>query len=174
MKRINEFTFIDFQKEFHSEKACEDYLFKTRYPNGYECPRCGHQHYYLTRTRKLNLYECKECRYQTTVTAGTILERTRTDLRKWFWAIYLLSQDKRGVSALLLQKQIGVCYTTAWTMLHKIRKAMTYQNSKYSLAGLVELDDSYFGSSSKGGKRGRGTAKTKVVAGISLDQKDRP
>jgi hypothetical protein len=86
----------------------------------------------------------------------------RTPLVKWFWAIYLASRDKRGISALRLKGELGVCYTTAWTMLHKIRKAMGERDAKYRLAGLVEVDDSYFG----GPKNGEGRKSGRLLRGI--------
>jgi transposase-like protein len=99
---------------------------------------------------------------------------THTPLVKWFWAIYLASRDKRGISALRLKGELAVCYTTAWTMLHKIRKAMGERDAKYQLAGLVEVDDSYFGGPKSGGKRGRGTEKRQVIVGVSLSGKKQP
>jgi len=145
-----------------------------RWPNGFQCPRCAHERAYKIRTRKFPLYECCQCNYQTTVLVGTIFEKTRTDLRKWFWAIYLVAHDKRGVSARLIADEVGVRYVTAWTMLHKIRNAMERRDSSYQLGGIVELDDSFFGGPTSGNKRGRGTEKSKVLVGLSLDDQGRP
>lgn len=167
-------SLISFQKHFSSEAACHDHLFSLKWTNGYCCERCGHDAYFETKTRKHKLYECKKCRYQATVTVGTVLEKTRTDLRKWFLAIYLISHDKRGVSATKLSEDLEVSYKTAWLMLHKIRNAMKKRDASYRLAGLVELDDAYFGAPSEGGKRGRGTDKTKVLVGLSLNKKGHP
>jgi len=83
--------------------------------------------------------------HQETVTAGTILENTRTPLRKWFLAIYPAAQDKRGVSATLIAREVEVAYGTAWLILHKIRHGMTERDSLYTLEGFVEMDDTYFG-----------------------------
>lgn len=69
-----------FQRQFSTEKACEDYLFQIKWPNGYKCKKCGHIHFYKTSTRKLDIYECKACRYQSTVTVDTIFDKTRTPL----------------------------------------------------------------------------------------------
>lgn len=85
------------------------------------------------------------------------MEKTRTDLTKWFLAIYLIAHDKRGVSATRLSEELEVTYKTAWLMLHKIRQAMRKRDAEYTLAGIVELDDAFFGAPSEGGKRGRGT-----------------
>jgi len=93
------------------------------------------------------------------------MHRTRTPLVKWFWAIFLVSTDKRGLSALALSRKINIGLKCAWTMLHKIRKAMEVRDSGYQLAGLIQVDDAFFkGGVNKGGdKRGRGTSKVPVI-----------
>ena len=83
MEKYNTMTLYQFQKQFSSDVTCEDYLFHLKWPNGYKCEKCGHEHCYITETRKLNIYECRKCRYQSTVTVGTIFEKTRTPLTKW-------------------------------------------------------------------------------------------
>ncbi len=165
---------LQFQNQFSTEEACQAHLFNMKWPNGFHCERCQHDQFFQTTTRKLTLYECKKCRYQATVTVGTIFERTRTDLRKWFWAIYFIAHDKRGVSATLLVEELSVTYKTAWLMLHKIRSAMGERDSQYTLAGIVELDDAFFGAPTEGGKRGRGTLQTKVLVGLSLNNQGHP
>jgi transposase-like protein len=102
------------------------------------------------------------------------MEKTRTDLTKWFLAIYLVAHDKRGVSATMLSEELDITYKTAWLLLHKIRKAMGERDAQYTLAGIVELDDAFFGAPTEGGKRGRGTEKTKVLIGLSLNEKGHP
>lgn len=141
MPKQETMSLIQFQKQFATEKACHDHLFSMKWPEGYRCPRCGHDQYFQTNSRKLTLYECKQCRYQATVTVGTVMEKTRTDLRKWFWAIFLVAHDKRGVSASMLSIELEITYKTAWLMLHKIRKAMGERDTRYTLAGIVELDE---------------------------------
>lgn len=167
-------TLFEFQYKYDTEEACHKHLFKMKWPNGFVCPKCGHDRAYEIKTRKLPLYECSQCKHQTTVLVGTVFEKTRTSLRKWFWAIFLVAQDKRGVSARLISEQLGVCYVTAWTMLHKIRKAMAQRDAGYQLGGIVELDESFFGAPTVGGKRGRGTEKTQVLVGLSLNLKGQP
>ena len=103
------------------------------------------------------------------------MHKTRTPLLAWFWAIYLMAHDKRGYSALSLKKAIGVSYETAWSMFHKIRSAMADRDANYKLAGLVKLDDAYFGGPSDGSDNsGRGTEKTPVMIAVSVDENDRP
>ena len=90
--------------------------------------------------------KCKNCSYQVSVTAGTIFHKTRTPLRTWFWMIYLLSQNKSGYSVNGLQKFLNIhLYKTAWLMAQKIRKALADREAQYRLAGIIEMDDSYFG-----------------------------
>lgn len=165
-KPYQEISLLEFQKKYQIEEDCEKKLFELRWAQGFVCPSGGHQEYYRVTQRKL--YQCKRCRHQTSLTAGTIMHNTRTSLLLWFWAIYLVSTDKRGVSALSLSKKLGLSYWKAWTMLHKIRHAMKNRDAAYQLAGIVEIDDSFFGSSIRGrSKRGRGTSKTAVIVEAS-------
>lgn len=174
MAKYQSMNLLSFQQYFSTEEACQNHLFDLKWPDGYSCEKCGHNHYFTTKTRRLKLYECKRCRYQTTVTAHTVMAQSRTRLVKWFLAIYLIAHDKRGISAARLADEIAVTYKTAWLMLHKIRKAMKQRDDDYTLAGIVELDDAFFGAPSEGGKRGRGTSKTKVLVGLSLNAKGHP
>lgn len=97
---------ITFQRRFGSEEACRKRLFELRWPEGFRCPRCGCQDaYYL---EKRSLYQCIDCKFQTSLTAGTVMHRTRTPLVKWFWAIYLVATDKRGLSALALSRKVDL------------------------------------------------------------------
>ena len=167
-------SLIQFVSQFSSERTCESHLFLMKWPQGYRCLKCEHDHHYEIKTRRLILYECKACGYQTTVTVGTVMEKSRTLLNKWFLAIFLAAHDKRGVSATLIAREVEVSYKTAWLMLHKIREAMANREAEYQLAGIVEMDESYFGAPTEGGKRGRGTEKAKVIVGLSLNKKGHP
>ncbi|MBF0344300.1 MAG: transposase [Nitrospirae bacterium] len=97
-KQYEEIDLIDFQKKYSTEEACQKRLFELRWPSGFVCPKCNHTEY--INLLKRELYECKKCGYQASVTAGTVMYKTRTPLVKRFWAIYLISTDKRGISAL--------------------------------------------------------------------------
>jgi len=171
-KRKHDLSVIQFQQLFNNEKSCRDYLFKLKWPQGFICPKCGNTRYYLVKKRLL--CQCAECKTQTSVTAGTILHRTHLTLQKWFWAIYLISRDKRGCSALLLKNMINVSYPTAWLMFQKIRTAMALKEKDYILTGIVVLDDAYFGGATQGQKRGRGTEKSKVLVAVSLNKLNHP
>ncbi len=161
--------FFQFQKRFATEPRCRAYLLKQRWPDGFICPRCHHNYGYFIEGRAS--FQCQRCRYQASVTAGTIFHKTKTPLRKWFWMIYFLSQNKTGYSVLALQKLLNIKqYRTAWLMAHKIRKALADRDSQYKLAGIIEMDDAYFGERQVSGKRGRGAEKkTKVIVSVKLD-----
>ncbi len=164
MSNYSEISFFEFQERFLTEDDCFQYLKKLRWPDGFNCPQCGHTEAYFMKRRKV--FQCKNCRHQTSVTVNTIFHRTHVPLRKWFWAIFLVGTDKRGCSAKRLEKLIGVHYATAWLMIHKIRRAMKDRDALYKLSNFIEMDDSYFGGSVSG-KRGRGAAnKSAVVVAV--------
>ncbi len=138
----------EFQRQFDTEEACQDYLAASRWPEGFACSRCGHTRAY--RLVKHRRWQCAACRYQVSLTAGTILHRTKTPLTVWFWAVYLSVTDKRGISALLLQRQLGLRrYETAWMLLHKLRRAMV-NAVREPLRGDVEIDDTWVGGPQPG------------------------
>ena len=157
-------SLLQFQKKFGTEKACQKQLFRLRWPEGFKCPHCGHAKAYFHSTRQL--YQCQSCGYQASLTAGTVFHKTRTPLTKWFWMIWLMRQ-KSGISMKSLQRMLEIkTYKTVWTMGHKIRKALADRDANYKLAGLIRMDDTYFGAP-KPGKRGRGAAgKAKVVVAV--------
>jgi hypothetical protein len=116
--------------------------------------------------------QCRVCGYQGSVTAGTIFHKTRTPLRDWFWAIYRMSQGKKGISARQLSKEIGVGYPTARLMQHEIRQAMADREQGRHLRGLVEMDEGYVGGAEKGsGRTGRG-AQTKSLVAVAVEHRD--
>ena len=137
-----------FQRQFADEEACEQYLEACRWPDGFHCPRCGHGRAYpLGGWRRR---ECAACRYQVSLTAGTVFHQTKAPLTVWFWAAYLMTTDKRGISALLLQHQLGIRrYETAWRILHKLRRAMV-NAARDPLHGEVEVDDTWVGGPQPG------------------------
>lgn len=165
-KKYKERSLIEFQKEFPGSESCAKHLAKQRWPKGFICPRCEHKEAWYLSERQL--FDCKICRFQTSVTAGTIFHGTRTPLVKWYWLVYHMAMDKVGVSVAEMQRLLDIKqYRTAWLMAHKIRKAMADRDASYSLAGLVEMDESFFGP--KGTKRGRGSErKSTVLCAVSL------
>ena len=168
-------SFTQFVKRFPNEKACVEYLYGVKWPQGFECPVCGCRHGYTLKNRRQ--YQCARCRHQTSLTANTVMHRSHLPLTKWFWAIYLVACDKRGISALALAGKIEVCYETAWNMLRRIRAAMEMRDEHYILQGIVEFDDSYFGAGKKGnipGKGGRARGNQAVFVAVSKDEKGNP
>ena len=112
----------EFESRFNNQEACRDYLFRLRWPEGFRCPRCGAGKAWPFRSTRL---VCAACGHQTSVTAGTIFQDTRTPLVEWFRAIWWVTSQKNGASALGLQRVLGLgSYKTAWTWLHKLRRAM--------------------------------------------------
>ena len=172
MSRQKEISFKEFRQQFQTEEACEEYLFQQRWPNGFVCPKCGGTGCYQLRGRRE--YVCKQCHRQSSVTTGTVLHRTHLPQTVWFWAIYLVARDKRGISAVQLSHELEIAYSSAWYLLHRLRKAMGQRDQDYVLSGIVELDDAYFGAPTKNGKRGRGTEKTSVLAAVSLTEQGHP
>jgi len=170
MAKQPELNLVQFIDEYGTEEKCLDHLFKHKWSTGYVCEKCGSVEYYQIKTR--GTYECKHCHYQASVISNTVMHKTHTKLTKWFLAIYLISKDKRGISALSLSKQIGVSYPTAWLTVHKIREAMLQRDKEYQLSNFVEMDDAFFGAS--GGKRGRGTCKAKVLVQLSVTEEGKP
>src|SRR3954449_7557907 len=151
-----------FLARFSTDEQCREYLFTARWPNGFRCAACGHADAYALRTKIV--YECVACRKQHSLLAGTIFEQTKTGLAKWFLAIHLVTSSKGGIAATELKRQLGLgSYQTAWTWLHKLRKAMV-RPDRQPLAGRVEADETHVGGP-RPGKRGRGAAGKALVGG---------
>lgn len=167
-----------FLQRFGAEQACWTYLRDARWGPDLErftCPDCGGTRGWWLEHRRL--VECTHCHRQTSVTAGTVFHGARVPLWKWFWAIYQLSQDKKGIAALELMKQIDVCYGTAWLMLHKLRRAMRCREEGYVLQGLVEVDETYVGGEEPGhsGRPGMDSQhKVPVAVAVELDDQGKP
>lgn len=183
MKKANEYekpmTIHDFLKEYGTEEQCRQHLWKMRFGNGFVCPKCECERGYEITTR--NVMKCADCEYQVSSTVGTIFHDTKTPLHKWYLAIYLITIDKRGISAMALMREIGVTYKTAWYINKRIRAAMKLADDKYKLDGNVAIDEAYFTSfkqpkkaKSKPKKRGRGTSKNKVVVALSTTKDGKP
>jgi transposase-like protein/DNA-directed RNA polymerase subunit RPC12/RpoP len=171
MLKKERFGLLEFMRGFSTEQACREYLSSKRWPPGFVCPKCGAQHGQMLAKGHI---QCAGCRYQAFVTAGTVMHRSHLPLTKWFLAFYLMRQDKRGISAVQLSRQLDVTYKAAWYLLHRVRKAMGQRNSRYLLSGIVEFDDAYFGGPTVGKKRGRGTEKSKVFVAVSLNDDEKP
>lgn len=161
-------TFDQFVKQFSTEEQCREYLCQLRWPDGFTCPKCNSKDYLFINDR---LYECKKCGRQTSVIAGTIFQDTRSPLKTWFTAIWWISTQKYGASAEGLKQVLGLSsYETAWTWLHKIRKAMV-RSDRTKLSGTVEVDETYIGGEEHSASTGRGTGnKTLVAVAVELGE----
>jgi hypothetical protein len=161
-------TVQEFQTAFPDEEACWDTLRRTRWPDGFVCPRCGEPGSSWISTRRLE--QCRRCRYQCSVTAGTVFHRTRLPLLTWFWAIFFVARHKQGISALQLQRDTGIgSYGTAWALLHRLRSALRDRDDS-RLGGLVEVDESYVGGPEPGRRGGREVLNKSIVA-VAVEQR---
>src|SRR5690348_5459219 len=158
---------LEFAARFGTEERCIEHLAELRWPGGFVCAGCGGRQAWRLKARP-RVYECTACHRQESVTAGTVLHRTRTDLSKWFVAAYLMGRDKRGVSAKFLQRELAVAYQTAWTMAHKLRHGLS-EDPTHPLRGFLEADETFIGGRGDPTSRGRSTAnpdKSLVVAAV--------
>jgi len=157
-------TLAEFEARFATEDACRAYLVRLRWANGFRCPRCGGATAWPVRTV---LWQCAGCGRQTSVTAGTVFQDTRTPLTTWFRAMWCVTSTKTGTSALALQHELGLgSYQTAWTWLHKLRRAMV-RPGRDRLSGHVEVDESFVDG--LGGAEGRSTA-TKALIVVAAEE----
>lgn len=163
-------TLIDVHTLFSTDEKCREILKRLRWPNGPECQRCK-GHATSLETDKDLLY-CGECDYQFTVTSGTIFHDTHLPLLKWFVAVHLLCESRKGMSANQMKRILGVTYKTAWYLCHRIRAAMKEANQM--LDGTVEMDETYVGGKAKNMHKkdrekkikGRGNVGKEIVIGI--------
>ena len=157
-------TLQEFNEWFPSEEACAQYLHRLRWPDGFRCPGCGGDKAWPTARDELR---CAKCQRQTSVIAGTILEGTRKPLRMWFQTMWYVTNQKQGGSALGMQRILGLgSYQTAWTWLHKMRRAMV-RPGRDRLTGRVEVDETYVGGDEED-VRGRQT-ETKAIVAVAIE-----
>ena len=161
-------TILELEQQFSTEESCRDYLIKLRWPNGIICPKCDMEGGWIASRGRVI---CPHCRYQGSVTAGTIFEGTRKPLVLWFRAIWLITSQKHGASALNMQQILGLgSYVTAWVWLHKLRRAMVRPNRE-RLQGEVEVDETYVGGK-ESNVAGRKT-ETKSLVAIAVEKDNR-
>lgn len=137
------YTIDNLHEQFPDDNACLDYIFQQRFGGMVACPKCGvtESRYYRVRSKKV--YECKDCGNQISPLANTIFHKSETPLKKWFYAMYMFSVSRNGVSGKELERTLGVTYKTAWRMCKQIRLIM--QQSDQPLTGIVEIDETYMG-----------------------------
>jgi ribosomal protein L37AE/L43A len=166
-------SYEEFHKLYGVEEQCEAALVKSRWPQGYCCPRCDVKRAALTHNGR-RLWECLGCGYQCSSIAGTVMEATKLPLTKWFLAMFLLTQSKNAIASLELMRQLGVTYKTAWLMKHKLLEVMVQREAPRRLTGRVEVDDAYLGGEHEG-KAGRGSEnKVPFVAAVQTNGKGNP
>ncbi|HEY0826882.1 MAG TPA: IS1595 family transposase [Bacilli bacterium] len=164
----------EFLARFHSEEVCVDYLIQMKWPNGFSCDRCGCRDVYLTETRRLPLFECVVCRYQASPIVGTIMEGSSTPLRKWFLALYLLSQENIKTNAIELSRIIHVGYKTGWLIAHKIRHAMGKADAEVQLTGDVNITSAIYGHPSNSHSFDRLPQESPALVGATMNSFQEP
>ena len=160
-------TYRGFVERFPSNAACAAYLEQLRWPRELCCPACGVLGAPWRQTR--GRLVCPACRHQTSVTAGTILDKTRTPLTTWFEAAWHVTTAKNGFSAKSMERTLGISYRTAWALLQRYRVAMV-RSERQPLSGAVEVDETFVGGVVPGGKRGRGSSKAVVVIAVEVKE----
>jgi transposase-like protein len=158
-----EINLVSLVERFHDEDKCRRYLEGLRWPGGLECPRCGGKTISHITTR--HQLDCDSCRYRFSVTAVTIFHDSHLPLWKWFLAVYLIVESKKGISANQLKRTLGVTYKTAWYLCHRIRAALNEVDAQL-LKGIVESDETFVGGRVEGEGRGYTDNKTIVVGAL--------
>ena len=164
----------EFQRLFPDDQSCADYLERIRWEAGFACPHCGVVDAPFRFANKPHVLRCRKCRQDTSLTAGTVMERTHTPLSVWFWAAYLVASHTAGMSATQFQRQLGLSrYETAFQILHKLRAGMVRPDADRiggDITGHVEVDETWIGGVTRGEGRGNND-QTLVIAAVEVRQK---
>src|SRR5918997_2733338 len=158
-----EFNLTELIERFGSEDRCHEYLEDLRWPDGVRCPRCDSAK--ISRIQKRRQFDCDSCRYQFSVRVGTLFHDSKLPLWKWFLAVYLMCESKKGISANQIKRTLNVSYKTAWYLCHRIRAALNEVDAQL-LKGIVESDETFVGGKVEGEGRGYTGNKTIVVGAI--------
>jgi len=157
-----EMNLMKLMEQYHSEDRCRRDLEELRWSEGVTCPRCTGKNHSHDSVR--HIYDCYSCGYQFSVLSGTMLHDTHLSLQKWFVAVYLMVESKKGMSANQIKRTIGVSYKTAWYLCHRIREAMAQaQVDAKPLSGIIEADETFVGGKTHGMGRGYKGNKAIVV-----------
>jgi transposase len=160
------YSLMEFMREFPDDASCLDFIWRSRHaPDGHTtyCPKCERERRFH-RVKARPAYDCDSCGYHLHPLKGTIFEKSATSLHLWFYAMYLMSQTRCGVSAKHLERELGVTYKTAWRMANLIRNQLMDQEDEPPLSGKVEADETYVGGKRRGTKRGRPSADSHKTA----------
>jgi len=155
-------TVVEMMQAYGTEDACHEALEELRWPNGVECPKCSSRA--ISRIRARRQYDCNKCRHQFSVRVGTIFHDSHLPLSKWFVAVYMMCESKKGISANQIKRMLGVSYKTAWYLCHRIRAAMKEEMPE-QLRGHVEIDDTWIGGVIEG-KPNRFNNKETVIGAV--------
>lgn len=165
-------SFKEFFQQYGTEDQCYEALYQWRWSKGFECRRCGHKKGCMIKQRRV--YQCNKCHLQTSLTAGTIFHASKLELTTWFLAMYLLTQNKNGISIMELSRQLGISDRAAGRLKHKLMQVMYERDLPKKLSGIIVMDDAYIGGEQEGGKRGRGSEnKTPFVAAVQTNDEGR-
>ena len=166
-------SLTQFLSLYGEERQCQEQFLQWRWPDGFICPHCGCTEHCTLKVREL--FQCNRCHHQTSLTADTILEATKLPLKTWFLAMYLLTQNKNGISIMELSRQLGISYNAAWRMKHKLMQVMKERDDSKPLTGQVQVDDAYWGGERHGGKPGRGApGKHPFIAAVQTNEENHP
>lgn len=139
-----EVNLVNLIERYSDDKKCRQYLEALKWHGGIKCPRCGSDK--ISRIVKRDQFDCDQCRYQFSVTAGSIFHDSHLPLWKWFLAVYLMAESKKGISANQIKRSLKISYKTAWYLCHRIREAMNeIHRDQPKLNGVVEVDETYVG-----------------------------
>ncbi len=163
MLKEQEINLVTLIEQFGTEDRCRSRMEKLRWPKGVECPRCASKR--ISRRKNRHQYQCLSCRYDFSVTSGTIFHDSHLSLWKWFLAVYLIVESKKGMSANQLKRSLDVTYKTAWYLAHRIRAALNEVDAQL-LKGIVEVDETFIGGRVEGEGRGYKGNKTVVVGAM--------
>jgi transposase-like protein len=158
-------TLLELEQRFSEESQCRNYLFTLRWPQGFVCPVCGNG----GRAIRRDLWRCVQCGRETSVLAGTVFQDSKLPLRVWFRAMWQVTSQKNGISALGLQRVLGLGnYKTAWAMLHKLRRAMV-RPGRDRLNGVIEVDEAYWGAEESGVRGRQSVSKALIIVAAQAD-----
>ena len=164
-------SMVQFVQQFGSEAKCFRALYQAGWPRGVHCPKCNRRPRSRFRRAGPVYCQCRACRHQTVLTSGTVFDGSKLPLTTWFLAMHLLTGSKAHMAVLELKRHLGVCYDTAWKLIHKIMQTMTEREEPRQIAGFVRIHDAYLGGERNGGKPGRGSEnKQPFVVAIATDE----
>ena len=164
-------SMAEFFERYGTEGQCRQALFQSRWPGGFRCPACNTADHSRFQRGNQEYFQCTACRHQATLLSGTLFGSTKLSLHKWFLALHLLTSTKTNMAALELMRHLGVCYSSAWRIKHKVMQAMTNREESRRLGGFVQIDDAYLGGERNGGKVGRGSEnKQAFVIAVETDE----